>query len=448
MSLNLQPGQILPSSIYQPTQPGHFPPEFGQGTRPPSQDFRVPRKPVEYPAAEYDTSNAGSPLRRNQTLPAPNMARGTPGQFYQEPPPVTSEVLPYQHAYPADSNSHQRNLPQTLPIDSVPSRSSGRARMSQVSRQPSASPYAPPPSYSHSPQSGVDHAVTHNSPTHNSPYADMSHYSGSPSQIAPAASVGPPEAPYPNTDQHFPRTLYLTNPDEGRGASGHPHGSPLPTAPEMLHPPSERRSERLRRSHHSSLYNGQPSLAVPHPSDSEGRRRRASRGSPPTTGRSPEQDSPRRYEPPSQTLTAINAQYVPKAPSTSSSSRTSSSLAPRHVPKRLVMPTPLASATESAPPMASSATVISRGNAGRPQAQVLRKRNSRVETHRPQRPQSLPPQTVKGGIFSFFKFGKGPTKPTVREVRFSEPPKDGMNEKGERGRTREETRTRKLSKRR
>jgi len=110
------------------------------------------------------------------------------------------------------------------------------------------------------------------------------------------------------------------------------------------------------------------------------------------------------------------------------------------------MPTPLANGTESAPQTAPPAAAISRGNAGRPgQGQVLRKRNSRVETHRPQRPQSLPPQTVKGGILSFFKFGKGP-KPTVREVRFLEPSKVGMNEKGEqRGRTREEPR--KLSKR-
>ncbi|KAF8506618.1 hypothetical protein F5888DRAFT_1643866 [Russula emetica] len=447
MSLNLQPGQILPNSIYQPTQPSHFPTEFGRRTHPPSQDLRVPRKPVEYPAADYDTANTGSPLRRNQTLPVPSTARGTSGQFYQEPPPVTSEVPPYQHPYHADSSFHQRNLPQPLPIDSVPSRSSGRHRMSQISKQPSMSPYAPPSSYSHPPQStGVDHAVAHHSP-----YADMSHNSGSPSQIAPVASVGPPEAPpYPDLDQHFSHTLYLTNPDEAHGASDHrPHGHLLPTAPEMVHPPSERRSERPRRSHHSSLYGGQPSLAAPRPTEPEGRRRHASRGSPPTTGRTPEQDSSRRYEPPSQTLAAINAQYVSKAPSTSSSSRTSSSLAPRHVPKHLVMPTPLANASESAPPTPPSAAVISRGNARRSgQGQVLRKRNSRVETQRPQRPQSLPPQTVKGGIFSFFKFGKG-SKPTVREVRFSEPPKVGMNEQGEqRGRTREEPRTRKLSKRR
>jgi len=445
MSLNLQPGQLLPNSIYQPIQPSHFPAEFGPGTHPPSQDIRVPRKPVEYPAADYDTANTGSPLRRNQTLPPPSMARDTSGQFYQESPPVTSEVLPYQNPYPADSNFHQRNLLQPPPVDSVPSRSSGRRRMSQISRQPSGSPHAPPPSYLHPSQStGADHAVTHHSS-----YADISHSSGSPSQIAPAASVGPPGAPpYADLEQHFSRNLYLTNPDGAHNASDHrPHGPPLPTAPEMVHPPSERRSERPRRSHHNSLHSGQPSLTVPRPTDSEGRRRRASRGSPPTTGRTPEQDPSRRYEPPSQTVAAINAQYVAKAPSTSSSSRTSSSLAPRHVPKRLVMPMPLANATESAPPTARPAAVISRANAGQPgQAQVLRKRNSRVETHRPQRPQSLPPQAaVKGGIFSFFKFGKG-SKPVVREVRFSEPLKVGMNEKGERGRTREEPR--KLSKRR
>jgi hypothetical protein len=442
MSLNLQPGQILPNSIYQPTQPSHFPLEFGQGTHPPSQDLRVPRNPVEYPAADYDTANTGSPLRRNQTLPAPSMARGPSVQFYQDPPSVTSEVLPYQHPHSADSNFHQRNLPQPLPVDSVPSRSSGRRRMSQISRQPSLSPHAPPPSYSHPPQpTGVDRAVTHRSP-----YPDMSHNSGSPSQIVPVASGGPPEAsPYPNLDQHFSRTLYLTNPDDAHGASRHrPHGPPLPTAPEMVYPPNERRPERPRRSHHSSLYSGQPSLAAPRPMDSDGRRRRESRGSPPTKGRTSEQDSSRRYEPPSQTLAAINAQFVAKAPSTSSSSRTSSSLAPRHVPKRLVMPTPLSNAGESPPATAPPAATISRGNAGRPgQGQVLRKRNSRVETQRPQRPQSLPPQTVKGGIFSLFKFGKG-SKPTVREVRFSEPSKVGMNEKG--GRTREEPR--KLSKRR
>ncbi|KAN0139748.1 hypothetical protein V8E53_002410, partial [Lactarius tabidus] len=255
-------------------------------------------------------------------------------------------------------------------------------------------------------------------------------------------------SPYSNLNQHFSRTLYLTNPDRAHGASGHrPQGPPLPTAPEMVHPPNERRSERPRRSHHSSFYSGQPSLVAPRPTDSEGHHKRESCGSPPTKGRTSEQDSSRRYEAPSQTLAAINAQYVAKAPSTSLLSRMSSSLAPRHVPKRLVMPTPLSNAAESPPPTAPPVATISRGNAGRPgQGQVLHKRNSRGETQWPQWPQSLPSQTVKGGIFSLFKFRKG-SKPTVCEVRFSEPSKVGMNEKGEqRGHTCEEPH--KLSKRR
>jgi len=128
--------------------------------------------------------------------------------------------------------------------------------------------------------------------------------------------------------------------------------------------------------------------------------------------------------------------YVGQAASvSSSSSRTSSNLGPRHVPKRLVMPSPLANATESAPP-----------NDGR-RGQVLRKRATSANMSRPERPQSMPSsQAMNRGVFSFFRFGKG-SKPTVREVRVTEPPKAfGMGEKGQvRVRTREEPR--KLSKR-
>jgi hypothetical protein len=439
MSLNLQPGQILPSSIYQPTQPSHFPVEFSRGAHTPSHDIRAQRRPVEPTTAGHDAATAGPPLRRNQTLPAANLALSPPEQSYQVPPPVTPEVLSYQLPYPTDSNAQQSNPPQSHPVGSVPSRSSGRRHMSQISRHPSETPHASLPSHSHPSQStGVDHA-----PTHRSPYADTSHNFGPPSQIAPVASIAPPEAPpTPDLDQRFSRTLYLTNPDDTISASGHRlHMPPLSTAPEMIYPSDERRSERPRRTHHNSLYGGQPSLTATRPTDSEGRRRGAPRGPPATT---PEQDSPRRYEPPSQTL-AMNAQYVGKAPSTSSSSRTSSSPAPRHIPKRLVMPTPLANTAESPPQTLPSAAGFSRANTGRP-GQVLRKRDTRGDMHRPQRRQSLPPQTAKSGIFSLFKFGKG-TKPVVREVRVTEQSRVGMSEKGQhRVSFREEPR--KLSKRR
>ena len=441
MSLNLQPGQILPNSIYQPTQPSHSPPEFSRGAHPPSHGSRTPRGPVE-PGHGHETATAGPPLRRNQTLPATGLAQSPPGHSYQVSPHVTSEVLPYQRPYPTDSNVHQPNPPPPRPVDSVPSRSSGRRRTSQMSRHPSELPYASPPSYSHPSQStGVDYDNTRYSP-----YADTSHNTGPPSQIAPVVSIAPPSAPATPIEHRFSHTLYLTNPDETTGASGHhTHGPPLPTAHEMVHPSGERRSERPRRSHHASLYGGQPSPAGTRLTDSENRRRSAPRGSPPNTTTTPEQDSPRRFEPPSQTIAAINAQYVGTAPSTSSSSRTSSSLAPRHVPKRLVMPTPLANTAEtpSTPPPAAA---FSRANTtGRP-GQVLRKRDPRGSMHRPQRTQSFPQQTVKSGIFSMFRFGKG-SKPVVREVRMMEQPKVGKGEQGQpRVRIREEPR--KLSKRR
>jgi len=436
MSLNLQPGQILSNSIYQPTQATHFPSEFSRGAHPPNHDIRAPRGLT----SSHDTAIAGPPLRRNQTLPDANLARSPPGQTgqsYQVPPPVTSEVPPYQPPYSTDSNVHQSNPPPSLPVDSVPSRSSGRR---QMSRHPSE--YASVPSHSHPSQStGVDHTTTHRSP-----HVSTSRNTGPPSQIVPVASIAPPEAPpTPNLERHFSGTLYLTNPDDTTGAPGHRlHGPPLPTAPETVYPSGERRSERPRRSHHASLYGGQSSLAATRPSDSEGRRRRASRASPPNTATTPEQDSPRRYELPSQTLAAINAPYVGKAPSTSSSSRTSSSLTPRHIPKRLVMPTPLANTAESAPLTLPPDAAFSRANTGRP-GHILRKREARGDI-RPQRRQSLPPPTAKGGIFSMFKFGKG-SKPIVREVRVTEPSKVGMSEKVQhRVSTREEPR--KLSKRR
>jgi hypothetical protein len=176
---------------------------------------------------------------------------------------------------------------------------------------------------------------------------------------------------------------------------------------------------------------------------SEGRSR-GQRNSPPS--KAYDQDEPRRFEPPSQTLAGMKSQFVGQAPSvSSSSSRTSSSLAPRHVPKRLVMPSPLANATESAPSMALSTTASLRPTDGRP-GHVLRKRTTSMDMRRPQRAQTLSEQTVGRGAFSFFRFGKG-SKPMVREVRVTEPPKVGMSEKGQaRVRTREEPR--KLSKRR
>lgn len=393
MSLNLQPGQILQSSIYQPTQPSHFPPEFTQGALPPNHSIHPTHRPVEQTMAQYDTVATGSPLRRNQTLPAPSSVRGPPEQPYLVSPPVASEAQEYQRPYHTDPNLRRSN---------------------------------PPPSF-----------------------PEASQHTRPPLQIAPVASVYPPEAPpTPDLDQRFMRTLYLANPDEASGTRAQrPHEPRLPSAPEAIHPSTGRRSERSSRTHHDSFYGGQPLLAITRaPTDSEGRSR-GSRSAPPS--RATASDSPPRFEPPSQTVAAMKAQYAGQAASvSSSSSRTSSSLAPRHVPKRLVMPSPLSSATENGLSMVPSGAASSRLSDGR-SGQVLRKRaSSAAMPPRPQRSQTLPPQTVNTrGVFSFFKFGKG-SKPTVREVRVTEPPRAGMGEKGQQLRvpTREEPR--KLSKRR
>jgi hypothetical protein len=396
MSLNLQPGQILQSSIYQPTQPTHFPAEFSQSTFMQNHhDIRPTRR-----TAEYET-----PLRRNQTLPVPSLARGPTEQSYVSHP-VSSEVQEYQRPYPTDSNVHP-NPPPSLLVDGqngVPDHSPSRRRIS-----------------------GGDHDTTRYPP-----HADMSHGTRPPLQIAPVMSVTRSDAPpTPDLDQRFMRTLYLTNPD---GASG----ALLPPGPETIHPPTERRSERSSRGHHNSFYGGQPLHATTRGRTYSEGRSRGQRNSPPSKAH--DQDEPRRFEPPSQTLATMKGQYVGQAPSvSSSSSRTSSSLAPRHVPKRLVMPSPLANATESAPSMVLSTAASSRPSDGRP-GHVLRKRTTSMDMRRPQRA-----QTVGRGAFSFFRFGKG-SKPMVREVRVTEPPKVGMSEKGQvRVRTREEPR--KLSKR-
>lgn len=439
MSLNLQPGQILQGSIYLPTQPSHFPPEFSVGARPPNRDARPPPGPVEFTIAGNDA--ARSPLRRNQTLPAASLARGPSEQGYRIPPPVTSEVQAYQHAYLATSNSnvHQSSRPQPYPVDSqnnVPPRSSGQRQMSQMSR------YPPDPSYA--PQStGVDHGTTRRPP-----YADTSLNIRQLSQLAPVAPVVPPEAPpTPDIDLRLSRTLYLTNPDENLGTPDHRlRTSSLSPAAETAYGSGDRRMGKPSRSHRHNFDSVQPLSAATHALADSGARRKGPMRT--TTVTASEQDSPRRFEPPSQALAAMKAQFVGQAASaTSSSSHTSSSLAPRHIPKHLVMPTPLADASQGTFPTAPSVAASSRTNRSRSGQSVHKGGDRPGDGPRPQRSQTFPSRVVSRGVFSFFRFGKS-SKP-VREVRLSvtEPPMVGMSEKGQR-RVRTQSESRKLRKRR
>jgi hypothetical protein len=247
----------------------------------------------------------------------------------------------------------------------------------------------------------------------------------------------PPEVPpTPGLDERLSRTLYLTNPDERTPNPGHRlHAPPLPPASENVSSSRRVRSEQFNQTHLVGVHATQPQVVAPNTTtQTEVHRRKSPRNSLPVASTDHRQEMPRRYDPPSQTLAAMNVQHVGVAGSTSSS-RSSSSLTPRRLPKHLVMPTLLANTTESSPPMtrpqgSGSSTVSSPPNGGRP-AQLLRKRSVPAVMSQSQRAQvSTPSETVNRGILALFGFGKG-SKPTVREVRVTEPTKRGMSEKQE-----------------
>lgn len=263
--------------------------------------------------------------------------------------------------------------------------------------------------------------------------------------LVEAQPPAPPEAPpTPDLDQSFSRTLYLTNPDERPETPGHrSRAPPLAPASESVDPSRRRRSERYTQNHADSFSGGRPQVMAPGAtSQTEVRRRSLPRNASPVASTDHRQELPRRYDPPSQSVAAMSAGHAGSA-SSSSSSRTSSSLKPRHIPKNLVMPTPLSS---TAPTVWSEGSGLSTVSSRTNGARVLRKRSVSGLMSRP-KPASAPApsETVNRGVLSFLGFGKG-SKPMVREVRVTEPTKRGMNEKQElRVRSHEEPR--KLSKR-
>lgn len=424
MALNLKPGQILQSSIYQPTRVPHYPLESAPPTYPPEHYIHASHPPTE---VDYDAASVGSPLRRNQTLPVTSSARAPLEQSHHIPHPVRSEDQTYKRPYPVD--------PSIYPPP--PSESQNSAHQPQMPpRYTSEAPFNPMPLQS-SQRTGSDHAVrrraSHIDPVHNIQPS---------SEAASSASAFRP--PSPDLDQHFSRTLYLTNPDQTQDTPHHgPRG--LPSAPEVIYPSPEPHPKRSSRGRAESSYGdqAQPPRA---PAPTETNRRSPPRGSPPMSSTPPHQEKSRRYEPPSQTMASLRVPVPgpPASVTSASSSRTSSSLAPRHVPKRLVMPTPLADATAEPPrrPPASS-RVSSDGDPRRP-PQLLRRRS--VPGALPPPHSSKPPQTVSRGVLSFFGFGKG-SKPTIHEVRVTEPSKHIISEKPQQLRVRAQQEPRKLSKR-
>ncbi|KAI0308286.1 hypothetical protein B0F90DRAFT_1665120 [Multifurca ochricompacta] len=432
--------------FYVPTDaPASLSLERIPATYPPDHYTHSAPIPADPSTVGYDAVSARSPLRRNQTLPASSSAHALPEQSYHIPPPARPEAHAYKGSYPADSNIYRPHTP-PLPVEGqniAPSQWPDQRQMSQMSR------HAPEPLYNSQPPHPHPTQSTARSAKRHSAYPNTFNNTQLPSQPEPVASAVFPEAPpTPDLDQRLSRTLYLTNPDEIPGSPDHRLRTlSLPPAPESVYP-----SRELR-------YGGQPPLAILRGTASEETshrsRRSPPRSSPPAASTHHHQGMPQRYEPPSQTLAAMNGQRVGHAASvtSASSSHMSSSLVPRHIPKRLVMPTPLASTTENTLPMARSGgtgttLASSRTNGGQP-GHLLRKRSAPTVVPPSQRaPAPAPPQTVNRGVLALFGFGKG-SKPTVHEVRMTERPKRviNVNEK-QQPRVRTQQEPRKLSKRR
>ena len=423
MALNLKPGQILQSSIYQPPRAPQYPLESAPPTYSPEHHIHTSHHPPT--EVDYDATSVGSPLRRIQTLPVTSSARAPLEQSHHIPHSVRSEDQSYKRPYPVDPSIYPPS----------PSENQNNSHQPQMPRYTSEVPFNPMP-LQPSQRTGSDHAArrraSHIDPVHNIQPS---------SEAASSASAFPP--PSPDLDQHFSRTLYLTNPDQTQATPNH-HPRGLPSAPEVIYPSPEPRSERSSRGRAESSYGDQ--AQPPHaPASTETSRRSSPRGSPPASSTPPRQEKSRRYEPPSQTMAALRVPVPghPASVTSASSSRTSSSLAPRHVPKRLVMPTPLAAPADNPRRPPASSRVSSDGDPRRP-PQMLRRR-SMPGALPPPRP-SKPPQTVSRGVLSFFGFGKG-SKPTVHEVRVTEPSKHVINEKHQQLRVRAQQEPRKLSKR-
>ncbi|KAH8997222.1 hypothetical protein EDB92DRAFT_1392298 [Lactarius akahatsu] len=111
MSLNLKPGQILQSSIYQPMRPPQHPLETAPATYPPDHYIPPSHVPTERSKIDYDAASVRSPLRRNQTLPVTNPARVPLEQSHHTPHPMRHEAQAHKRPYPMDPNIYQPQPP-------------------------------------------------------------------------------------------------------------------------------------------------------------------------------------------------------------------------------------------------------------------------------------------------------------------------------------------------
>ncbi|KAI9452551.1 hypothetical protein BJY52DRAFT_905847 [Lactarius psammicola] len=111
MALNLKPGQILQSSIYQPMRAPHYPTESALATYTPDHYIHPPHAMAELSNVDHDAASVGSPLRRNQTLPVTSSTRGPPEQSHHIPHPMRPEAQTHKRPYPMDQSMYQPQPP-------------------------------------------------------------------------------------------------------------------------------------------------------------------------------------------------------------------------------------------------------------------------------------------------------------------------------------------------
>ncbi|KAH9065671.1 hypothetical protein EDB87DRAFT_871482 [Lactarius vividus] len=239
-------------------RPPQYPLESAPATYPPDHYIPPSHVPTERSKVDYDAASARSPLRRNQTLPVTNPARGPLEQSHHTQHPLRHEAQAHKRPYPMDPSLYQ---PQPPPSTG----SQNSSHQSHMSKYTSETPSNPMPPYPYPQRIGSDQDARRRS-SYNGPVPNTQL-----SSEAPTAFASPSEVPpSPDLDQRLSRTLYLTNPDHGPDSPNH-RSRALPLAPEVIYPSRELRSEPSSQSHVDSFYGREPPRASP-PTES-GRRR-------------------------------------------------------------------------------------------------------------------------------------------------------------------------------
>ncbi|KAI0034009.1 hypothetical protein K488DRAFT_84448 [Vararia minispora EC-137] len=454
LKLDLKPGQILKTSIFQP--------HAAQPTNP--QPYPFQRAPATYPndpylhpdqrhPSDYHHRQAGpSRLHRNHTMATTDTAEAA-----RDIPNLPSALFlhPTQDGALLETDPYVFN-----PLYLIPA--NVRSRGSIVNGYTTAHPTSDESSSRRRPRGPHDRPPM--LPRPNS-YHEAQQHSSIPNPYSPMPSIQLDEEPARSSLLNPYSPLPLLRPDDQVQRAPQRFSMPNPYSPLPPVRPDER---PIAAPEQPQPYPANAAPSVPFASQEHPRR-----SSPPSSYSPPRRPSPRQrttsgpspYEPPAlhmpnPTLNRSSPDVRSVAPSVrtgSPSVRTNGShgpLPPRHIPRRLVMPTPLATPAESvfpiprAPPGAAPAhpalpaapPYLPRGAAPPQPTPPNIRFATPPRTHSPQvqaetivryddsarnllRKRSAPPPPAPrsgGGFLAVLGFGKTGQKPEVREVLASE----------------------------